>query len=79
MTQHCDHCRRPLGLMAHRYWRMRFCSAVCVQAYQHRLGDDTKQKIAQIWHADSTQRKQPRRDRLFGTQRRTEPAKRLAG
>jgi hypothetical protein len=37
MTIRCDHCCGSLGLIIHRYWRMRFCSANCLQAYQHRL------------------------------------------
>lgn len=52
MTLRCDHCRRPLGLMVRRYWHMRFCSVPCMEAYQQRLLDDTKQKIADIRQAD---------------------------
>jgi hypothetical protein len=33
----CDHCRRSFGLIIHRFWRMRFCSADCLTAYQRRL------------------------------------------
>ena len=80
MTLRCDHCRRPLGIMVQRYWRMRFCSAACVQAYQHRLNDDTKQKIANIRHADPARREQQRlAERQFGAQTRTDAARRLAG
>jgi hypothetical protein len=48
MTIRCDHCRGSLGLTLHRYWRMRFCSAKSVQAYQHRLHDLTMVKIKVI-------------------------------
>jgi hypothetical protein len=44
----CDHCRKPLGLMVHRYWRMRFCSAACLRAYQSRLNELTMIKIAHL-------------------------------
>ena len=37
----CDYCRKSFGLILHRYYRMRFCSADCLQAYQHRLDDRT--------------------------------------
>jgi hypothetical protein len=42
----CDHCRKLLGVIVHRYWRMRFCSADCVIAYQRRLDEETKAKIS---------------------------------
>ena len=32
----CDHCRKSFGLIFHRYFRMRFCSADCLEAYQRR-------------------------------------------
>jgi hypothetical protein len=80
MTMRCDHCRRPLGIMVRRYWHMRFCSAACVAAYQHRLHDDTKQKIAKIRLADSDGSAKPRLSgRLFGLQPRSDSARRLAG
>jgi len=41
----CDHCRKPFGLILHRYFRMRFCSADCLTAYQGRLDDLTVIKI----------------------------------
>jgi hypothetical protein len=80
VTVRCDHCRRPLGVIVRRYWHMRFCSAACVQAYQRRLGDDTKQKIAKIRHADCI-RHEPRRlsEHLFGPRPRSDSARRLAG
>ena len=80
MTVRCDHCRRPLGIMVRRYWHMRFCSAACVQAYQRRLHDDTKQKIANIRRADADGCEQPRlSERLFGMWSRSDSARRLAG
>jgi hypothetical protein len=41
----CDHRRRAFGLIIHRYWRMRFCSADCLTAYQRRLDQETIAKI----------------------------------
>jgi len=43
----CDHCRRPLGPLVHRYWRMRFCSTACEAAYLARLNPQTRQKLAE--------------------------------
>lgn len=48
MMLHCDHCRGSLGAPARRYWQMRFCSAVCVAAYQRRLADGTRAKIRRL-------------------------------
>jgi len=45
MTLRCDHCREQLGHDTHCYWHMRFCSAACMQAYKHRLDDETQLKI----------------------------------
>ena len=48
MTAHkCDYCRGPLGLIAARYWGMRFCSKAHKKAYQRRLAEVTR---ARIWH-----------------------------
>lgn len=33
----CDYCRGRFGLMVHRHWHMRFCSAACVQGYERGL------------------------------------------
>jgi hypothetical protein len=44
----CDHCRGKLRFGVHRYWRMRFCSAACMNAFQKRLSQDTQQKIYEI-------------------------------
>jgi hypothetical protein len=44
----CDHCRGELRSCEHRYWRMRFCSAACVNAYRKRLATHTQQKIYKL-------------------------------
>jgi len=44
----CDHCRKSFGLILHRYFRMRFCSADCLSAYQRRLDDLTMIKIQSL-------------------------------
>jgi hypothetical protein len=44
----CDHCRAKLEFCTHHYWRMRFCSAACMSAYQQRLSAQTHQKIQAI-------------------------------
>jgi hypothetical protein len=80
MTLRCDHCRRPLGLVVRRYWRMRFCSAGCVQAYQQRLQDNTKDKIAKLHEINGKAHAAPRAaGRLFGSHARPETNRRLAG
>lgn len=80
MSLRCDHCRRPLGLVMRRYWHMRFCSAACVEAYQRRLDDNTKQKIAKIRNADAIGIKRPRLPgRLFGQRTQSDGAQRFAG
>ena len=48
----CAHCRGKLRFGAHRYWHMRFCSAVCVNAYRQRLSPHTRQKIYEIDSSD---------------------------
>jgi len=48
LTLRCDHCRGELGLGVHRYWRMQFCSAACMTAYQQRLAPETKVKICRF-------------------------------
>lgn len=42
----CDECRGRLGMLQRRYWRMRFCSKRCREAYIRRLHEDTRKKIA---------------------------------
>ncbi len=44
----CDHCRGQLKSYVHHYWRMRFCSAACMNAYQQRLSTQTQRKIYEI-------------------------------
>jgi hypothetical protein len=48
MTLRCDHCRKELGLITRRYWRMRFCSEACASAYQRRLDRSTRDKIGRL-------------------------------
>jgi len=33
----CDHCQKSFGLILHRHFRLRFCTADCLTAYQRRL------------------------------------------
>jgi hypothetical protein len=80
MMLRCDHCRGPLGLMVRRYWRMRFCSAGCVQAYQQRLQDNTRDKIAKLRAIDGNAGAAPRSTgRLIGAHAQPETNRRLAG
>jgi hypothetical protein len=44
----CDYCRGPVGPVAPRYWRMRFCSKAHKKAYQRRLTDGTRAKIRHL-------------------------------
>jgi hypothetical protein len=44
----CDHCRDKMGSPVHHYWRMHFCSANCMSAYQQRLSADTCKKILEL-------------------------------
>jgi hypothetical protein len=44
----CDYCRGSLGLVAHRYWLMRFCSEAHMKAYQDRLAEETRAKIRHL-------------------------------
>jgi hypothetical protein len=50
----CDHCRKPFGLIVHRFWRMRFCSTDCLAAYRRRLGEETIAKIRWLDFAGMT-------------------------
>ena len=47
-TARCDYCRKSFGLILHRYYRMRFCSADCLKAYQGRLDDLTMSRIQRV-------------------------------
>ncbi len=49
MTIRCDHCRASLDLIVQQCWRMQFCSASCVEAYQSRLDDGTKAKMRRLY------------------------------
>ena len=44
----CDRCRKSFGLILHRYFRMRFCSADCLEAYQRCLDELTMMKIQRV-------------------------------
>jgi hypothetical protein len=44
----CDHCRKSFGLILHRYFRMRFCSPDCLEAYQGRLDELTMMRIQHL-------------------------------
>ena len=44
-SMRCDHCRKSFGLILNRHFRMRFCSADCLSAYQRRLDDLTMIRI----------------------------------
>ena len=54
ITRRCDHCRKSLGLIVKYYWRMQFCSAECVKAYQCRLEEGTLAKIRNANAYDAT-------------------------
>jgi hypothetical protein len=41
----CDTCQDFIGMTAHRFWRMKFCSRICKCVYKHRLAEDTRDKI----------------------------------
>ena len=47
-TARCDFCRKSFGLILRRYYRMRFCSADCLKAYQGRLDDLTMTRIHRV-------------------------------
>ena len=57
MAIRCDHCRGSLGPNPQLYWRMKFCSAECVQAYRDRLDEDTKEKIRHLCALAPAQRR----------------------
>jgi len=61
MMLRCDHCRGQLGLLVHRYWQMRFCSAACVTVYRRRLGGETRVKIRRLDRAPDNSRTNGRR------------------
>src|ERR1700685_1291033 len=71
MTIRCDHCRGTLGPSTRRYCAMRFCSPACVEAYQHRLDEQTKEKIAHLGFAAVAGPLKARFPRLYGFGRRS--------
>jgi hypothetical protein len=44
----CDFCGGCLGLMIHRYYRMRFCCEAHLRAYRRRLTEETRAKIRHL-------------------------------
>jgi hypothetical protein len=74
MTLRCDHCRQPLGVVVYYYWRMRFCSAACQQAYERRLKEDTRAKIRRL---DGARQQRPTTGRRPGLL--ADVSRRLAG
>ena len=48
MSVRCDHCRQNLDPIVHIFCRMKFCSVACKDAYQDRLGEETKAKICRL-------------------------------
>ena len=61
MTIKCDHCRGSVGPNVYRYWRMQYCSAGCLQAYQRRLDTETVGKIGRLEFRDGDFRFLPMR------------------
>jgi len=47
-TRRCDFCGGGLGLIVHRYYRMRFCCEAHLQAYCRRLTEETRAKIRRL-------------------------------
>jgi hypothetical protein len=48
LTRKCDFCGGHLGLMIHRYYRMRFCCEGHMAAYRGRLTEETRAKIQRL-------------------------------
>ena len=44
----CDFCGGRLGLIVHRYYRMRFCCEIHMGAYRRRLTQATRAKIRRL-------------------------------
>jgi hypothetical protein len=65
MAIRCDYCGGSLSANPRLYWRMQFCSAVCVQAYQDRLDEDTKAKIRRLGAVAPRQTRRARRRLLM--------------
>ena len=48
LTRRCDFCGGLLGLIIHRYYRMRFCCEAHMMAYCRRLTEETRTKIRHL-------------------------------
>ena len=48
LTRRCDFCGGHLGLVIHRYYRMRFCCETHMGAYRGRLTEETRVKIRRL-------------------------------
>jgi hypothetical protein len=64
MNMKCDHCRRPIGPNVHDYWRMRYCLADCLKAYQCRLDTETVGKIGVLESRSGYSRPLTRHDEI---------------
>jgi hypothetical protein len=48
LIRRCDFCGGRLGLMIHRYYRMRFCCEAHMRTYRQRLTEETRAKIRRL-------------------------------
>jgi len=48
LARKCDFCGGRLGLIIHRYYRMRFCCEAHMTAYGRRLSQETRAKIRRL-------------------------------
>jgi hypothetical protein len=48
LARRCDFCGGRLGLVIHRYYRMRFCCEAHTRAYRRRLTEETRVKIRRL-------------------------------
>lgn len=48
IIRRCDFCGGSLGLIVHRYYRMRFCCEAHMSAYRRRLSEETRVKIRRL-------------------------------
>jgi hypothetical protein len=55
-TRRCDFCGGHLGLIIHRYYRMRFCCESHMAAYRERLTEETRAKIQRLASVGLTER-----------------------
>jgi hypothetical protein len=65
----CDYCGGRLGLIVHRYYRMRFCCSPHAAAYRDRLAEKTRAKIQRL-----SNRREPRWWNWRGEARAQEPS-----